>query len=1130
MIQTLHKVASLVAIGYCLVTNTPTAHAQTIIDTLKTFNGTNGSNPYGSLISDGTYLYGTTYAGGVNSDGNLFKIKPDGTGYVDLFDFNGANGSSPEGSLVSDGTWLYGMASNGGQGNGLVFKIKPDGTGFKTLISFNGTNGSSPSGSLLFINDTLYGMTASGGAMSYGNVFKIDTSGATFVDLFDFNNTNGNNPGGSLIYDGMYLYGTTGNGGIYGLGNIFKLKTDGTGFDTLTSFNSTGTYGWGPYGSLLLINDTLYGTNENGGIYNLGTVFKLKTDGTGLNTLISFNGTNGSDPSGSLIYDGTYLYGTSASGGANANGNVFKIKINGTGFVDMADFTNTGANPHGDLLLQGGFLYGTASAGGTNNDGVVFKLCTNPPTVSVTSVTIAPGNTATLTASGTATSYTWSTGETTAAIMVSPMVSTVYTVTGSNSICSARGVLDTVGVVQLGAALNFDGVNDNITVNTGTTSLTAPYTVDAWVNPNAATYGYFMTIFSTTGSGTDDFFETLLSTGVSGIRGNIGTGSGWLSTLAGGASPFVPGQWLHIAYVVTTTGFTVYANGVQIGSGSLSGTAVLYNASHHLNIGNQRGSSSIFFNGSMDEVRVWGVARTQCQINNSMNCELPPSDRNGLVVYYKFNEGTTFVNNVTVNTAVDSSGNGYNGTLANFALNGITSNWTAPGAVTTGFSCAPNNNPVITVAIPGTICAGTTTTLTASGAATSYTWSTGATTTSITTTPTITTTYTVSNTIAGCATGITIDTVQVDIPNITVNSGAICTGSSFTITPIGAVTYTYSSGAAVVSPTSNASYSVTGTDGNGCISAAAAISTVTVNMLPTLTVNSGSVCAGSSFTITPSGASTYTYSSGSAVVTPTSNVSYTVTGTSAAGCAATNTVTASVTVNALPTVTTNSATVCAGATVTLTASGTATSYTWSTAAATVSISVAPNTPTNYTVMGMDANSCVGTATTSVDVNALPTISVSTTTVTLCKGSTATITASGANTYTWNLGATTPAIAVSPTVTTTYTVMGTSAGGCENMITVTQSVTTCGAGVEQYNSNSNEVTVYPNPNNGNFVVTTAENTTTIVVTDVLGNELVSVNPNGSTTTNINLSAQPSGMYFIKVTASGTQIVKRIIINN
>ena len=115
--------------------------------------GTNGRQPIGSLISDGTFLYGMTFSGGLNNKGTIFKIMPNGTGYVNLLDFAGtANGSFPYGSLVSDGTFLYGMTSNGGTNDfGTLFKIMPNGSGYAKLLDFVGsTNGSYPLDSLIY--------------------------------------------------------------------------------------------------------------------------------------------------------------------------------------------------------------------------------------------------------------------------------------------------------------------------------------------------------------------------------------------------------------------------------------------------------------------------------------------------------------------------------------------------------------------------------------------------------------------------------------------------------------------------------------------------------------------------------------------------------------------------------------------------------------------------------------------------------------------------------------------------------------------------------------------------------------------------------------------------------------------
>ena len=49
---------------------------------------------------------------------------------------------------------------------------------------------------------------------------------------------------------------------------------------------------------------------------------------------------------------------------------------------------------------------------------------------------------------------------------------------------------------------------------------------------------------------------------------------------------YTSGVPIHVAYAVTTTGYTIYANGVQVGSGTISGTPLLYNSTHTVRIGN----------------------------------------------------------------------------------------------------------------------------------------------------------------------------------------------------------------------------------------------------------------------------------------------------------------------------------------------------------------------------------------------------------------------------------------------------------------------------------------------------------------------------------------------------------------
>ncbi len=267
---------------------------------------------------------------------------------------------------------------------------------------------------------------------------------------------------------------------------------------------------------------------------------------------------------------------------------------------------------------------------------------------------------------------------------------------------------------------------------------------------------------------------------------------------------------------------------------------------------------------------------------------------------------------------------------------------------------------VLATAANTAICIGQNTTLNGTGAD-DYVWNTSAITASIAVTPTATTVYSVvgTSTTTGCSNTKTVSVTVNALPTLTVNNGAICSGSSFTTTPSGAVTYTYSSGSAVVSPTATSSYTVMGTNTNGCIGMA--VNTVTVNTLPVVSANNGTICASQSFTIVPTGALTYTYSSGSAVVSPTATSIYTVSGSNANGCVGNTT--SSVTVNPNPIVTANSGSICVGNSFTITASG-ATTYSYSGGSSVVS----PTTTTSYTVTGANANGCRGNATSIVTVN------------------------------------------------------------------------------------------------------------------------------------------------------------------
>ena len=359
--------------------------------TLVSFTGADGSAPECTLIADAAGdLFGTTEFGGRVGLGTVFEIAKTQGGYASspttLANFSG-DGYSPTAGLFADAAGdLFGTTGDGGAHyQGMVFEIAKTEGGYADtptiLFSFTGPDGAHPQGSLIAdAAGDLFGTTFVGGALGYGTVFEIVKTEGGYADapttLVSFIGADGANPLANLIADAAGdLFGTTSNGGADNAGTVFEIaKTQGGYADaptTLVSFS--GADGAHPYGGLIAdAAGDLFGTTNNGGIKDQGTVFEIaKTQGgyaDAPTTLFFFKRAHGTHPQGSLIADAAGdLFGTTFEGGASRYyGTVFEIKNSGFALPAAAPAPVNQPSPLGAAFVQAMASHGQRGFGGTS--------------------------------------------------------------------------------------------------------------------------------------------------------------------------------------------------------------------------------------------------------------------------------------------------------------------------------------------------------------------------------------------------------------------------------------------------------------------------------------------------------------------------------------------------------------------------------------------------------------------------------------------------------------------------------------------------------------------------------------------------------------------------------------------
>lgn len=304
--------------------------------------------PYLSSYNIKAYVdgYTCTNASGVNLSSNVTVNINCTQHYFPIYAFNPINydGNNPKGGMVFDlsNGYLYGTTYRGGAsetsnnpGYGGIYRLDPN-TGAESMVySFlDGLDGAQPLGRLIIANDgNIYGTTSSGGNNDNGTIFKFNPNTNIESPIYAFNGgTDGSNPTSGVIQgsDG-FLYGTAQNYGVHQSGTIYKISLSGQNFNVIYSFKGAndGVY---PVSGLIEGKDgKLYGTTKYGSISNpggesmYGTIYSINKDGTGYSILHSFNGsTDGAYPENDLIeYSPGVFYGITPYTGSIGN--------NGTG-------------------------------------------------------------------------------------------------------------------------------------------------------------------------------------------------------------------------------------------------------------------------------------------------------------------------------------------------------------------------------------------------------------------------------------------------------------------------------------------------------------------------------------------------------------------------------------------------------------------------------------------------------------------------------------------------------------------------------------------------------------------------------------------------------------------------------
>jgi uncharacterized repeat protein (TIGR03803 family) len=1150
---------------------------------------------YGLTLGSNGKFYGTTEAGGAPNGGVIYEVDPLTNVYSAKYELGAilSNGSTPLSKLTLYNGEFYGIASGGSNlitiglssySAGVIYKWNPSTNVYTKLADFSAALGGLPVGTMVVLNNKMYGVTQLGGTTNNGTIYEFDPSTNTIVNKYDLATNGLSKAGGGLsLYNGSF-FGTCNMGGLNNLGAIFEWNPITLVFNIRYDFDATN--GHIATGAFTEYSSNLYLLCNVGGVTNQGTLIEFNPSTYSVVKRIDFSGSNGVGPVGELLVYNNELYGAAQLNGANGFGTLFKYNTVSTLLTKIYDYTGlNGANPYSNFLLHNNQFYAATYAGGTANGGVVYSF--NPATNLLSKIEDLDGSDGSL-GIGSLVSYNNKFygidslgGEFSKGVIYEFDIQT----SGFTKLFSFGG---TNGERPNGELTIANNKLYGTTKAGGTNGIGILYEYNPATNVFTKHYDFVLTVGSTPVGKLTEFGGKLYGcTKIGGGVGNKGAIFEFNLTTNAVANKV---NLSTINGINPNSGMVLFSNNKMYGTtengGAASGGVLFeYNPSTNAYAAKFSFTAAVLGTKPQNELtiygnKVYGITRNGAANSNGAIFKYEPSINTATkVVDFSSTSGSKAnglfgINGKLYGTCMDG-GIFLKGTL--FEVDTLTNLLTVKHdfTSTTGETpvggnlislLSPNYNPVFSN-IPATnngcnningesifnitdadsdpltfTLSSSNTTLIPSANLSIVNISGNQYKLVYTPIASQTGSATVSVTANDGFGGITMASISVNVfaaPVVTATSSvpSACVGSPVTLNGGGAATYIWNNSVVNNTPfnlSSTNTYTVTGTDANGCSNTAQV--TVTANAIPIITITPSvtSVCAGGTLTLNSSGVLSPTWDNGvieGQIFIPSSTLTYTVSGSDANGCSNTNTI--SIPVNTLPTIVANASTsaVCLGNPVTLSGSG-GTSYTWDNGVINGQ-AFNPIATTTYTVTGTDANNCSNTNSISITVNALPAapiitanlpnpICVNSSVILTAAGSGGTINWTGPNSYT----ATGTNVSILVTANETYNATETEVvNGCVSPITSYSIVSDPCLGISNNGKNNFLFSLSPNPAKQLVSIKTEKQIEQATIYNTLGKKVVVSFGDVKT---LNVSQLSQGVYTLECTIDGKAIQQKLII--